>query len=197
MAIYLANDKYNATLTQTYTVGDNTLYVDSVPNNVPTIVVAEYNTPNETVFAITGKTSNALTGVTRLRGANVNLNIGAKITCLNNEEFINQFQSAGFEGWLEVNDNTTINFDISLARKQIVTIAGNRTLNVSNVNEGATFLIAIKQDSTGGRTVNWWNNISWPDGVAPVLTPTASKTDIFGFIKRGSIYYGVVIGQNF
>lgn len=197
MPIYLANDKYNATLTQTYTVGDNTLYVDNVPNNVPTIVVAEYGTNNETIFAVTGKTSNALTGVVRLRGANVNLNIGAKITCVNNEEFINQFQSAGFEGWLEVNDSSTINFDISLARKQIVTISGNRTLTVSNVNEGAAFLIAIQQDSVGGRTVTWWSGITWPDGVPPVLTPTANKTDIFGFVRRGNIYYGVIIGQNY
>lgn len=88
--IYYANDRYNATLTATYTVGDTTLEVDRVPANTPTIVVVNLGTPSETIFEVTDKSANTLTGVRRLRGANVNLPIGSTVTCVNNEEFINQ-----------------------------------------------------------------------------------------------------------
>lgn len=92
--LYLANDKYNATLSSGYTVGQNVLYVSAVPDNVPTIVVAAKGTANETVFTCSGKTSNSLTGVARLRGANTNLDATTPVTCLNNAEFINQYQTA-------------------------------------------------------------------------------------------------------
>jgi hypothetical protein len=94
MAIYLANDKYAAVLTSGYTAGQNTLYVSAVPDNVPTIIVAAKGTDNETVFAVTGSTVNSLTGVTRLKGANVDLDSQTPLTCLNNEEFVNQFAGA-------------------------------------------------------------------------------------------------------
>jgi len=87
--MYRSNDKYSALLTSGYTVGQNVLYVSAVPANVPTIIVAAKGTDNETVFAVTGKTTNSLTGVSRLKGANVNLDTNTPLTCLNNEEFIN------------------------------------------------------------------------------------------------------------
>ncbi len=90
MSIYYANDKYNAVLTAGYSVGQTTLYVSAVPNNVPTIIVAAKGTDNETIFEVTDKTTNSLTGVSRLRGANVDLDAQTPLTCLNNEEFINQ-----------------------------------------------------------------------------------------------------------
>jgi len=93
MSTYYANDRYAAVLTAGYSVGQTTLYVSAVPNNVPTIVVAAKGTDNETVFEVTDKTTNSLTGVSRLRGANVDLDAQTPLTCLNNEEFINQLAS--------------------------------------------------------------------------------------------------------
>ena len=97
MAFYKANDKYSAVLTAGYTVGQSTLYVSAVPENVPTLIVAAKGTDKETVFGVTGKTTNSLTGVSRLRGANVDLDAQTPLTCLNNEEFINQFGDAFLE----------------------------------------------------------------------------------------------------
>lgn len=51
-------------------------------------------TANETVFTVTGKTVNSLTGVARLRGANVNLDATTPVTVLNNQEFVNQYENA-------------------------------------------------------------------------------------------------------
>lgn len=91
--LYLANDKYYAELTQEYTSGDTTLYVTSTPTNIPTLVVVARGTTNETVFEVTGKTLNSLTGVTRKKGASVDHLLQTPVTCLNNEEFINQYQT--------------------------------------------------------------------------------------------------------
>lgn len=104
---YLANDKYNAELTQEYQPGDSIIYVNAVPTNVPTIVVAARGTSNETVFAVTTKTLNSLNGVTRLKGANVELLVQTPITCLNNEEFINQYRSYLGIDWKGEWDNAT------------------------------------------------------------------------------------------
>jgi hypothetical protein len=82
-----------------------TLYVSAVPNHVPTIIVAAKGTDNETIFEVTGKTTNSLTGVSRLRGANVDLDAQTPLTCLNNEEFINQYASMYnqvINGWNEL-----------------------------------------------------------------------------------------------
>lgn len=89
--IYLANDKFFCVLTQGYNVGETVLYVNAVPDNVPTILVANKGTVDESVLKITGKTSNTLIGVSYLKGKNINLLNGAVLYCLNNEEFINQY----------------------------------------------------------------------------------------------------------
>ena len=95
-------------------------------------------------------------------------------------------------------DGGTVTFDLNLSDKHTLTLGGNRTLAVSNDAVGQQFTILLKQDGTGSRTVTWWSGIKWPNGVAPTLTTTADKEDIFTFLKMGSgDYRGFVAGQNF
>lgn len=193
--LYYANDKYGGALSSGYTTGETTLYVTAVPTNVPTVIVADKGGANETVFKVTGKTVNSLTGVSRIRGANVNLDPGTVLTCLNNEDFINQFIS--ISAWYDKTYGASINFDLDDGTKQRVTLTGNSTLSVSNSSDGKVFMIRLTQDATGSRTVTWWSGISWDDGVAPTLTTTANKTDVFAFVATGaSTYDGYVLGQN-
>lgn len=94
-------------------------------------------------------------------------------------------------------DGATVTFDISKGRKQTVTLGGNRTLALSNVNVGDVFMLDLVQDGTGSRTVTWFSTIKWAGGSAPTLTTTADKTDTFGFICTSSgNYQGYVVGQN-
>jgi hypothetical protein len=94
-------------------------------------------------------------------------------------------------------DGTTITFDLSQGNIQQVTLGGNRTLALSNVSVGQVFIINLKQDTTGSRTVTWWSGISWAGGSAPTLTTTANKVDSLGFICVASgSYYGYVVGTN-
>jgi len=193
--IVKANDKYAGSLSSGYTVGETTLYVTSVPDNVPTIVVADKGTANETVFQVTSKTVNTLTGISRIRGANVNLDAGTPLTCLNNEDFINQFVT--ISSWVTKTYGATVTFDLDEGAKQRLILTGNATLALSNVSAAKVFLIRLTQDATGGRTVTWWSGISWDDGVAPTLSTGANKTDVFGFVETDTgAYDGFIMKTN-
>ena len=109
MAIYKANDKYRAQLRSTWisSPADGSLLVTAVPDNVPTIVTVGWQTALETVFLVTGKSGDssanyALTGVTRLRGANTNLPENTAVNCLNNEEFFNQYSDFVNDEYLQM-----------------------------------------------------------------------------------------------
>jgi hypothetical protein len=98
---YLANDKFRTSLRSTWiaTPADTSLLVTSIPTNVPTIVVVGWETAYETVFTVTGTSGTnssdyALTGVTRVKGANANIPENTPVNCLNNEEFFNQYGTA-------------------------------------------------------------------------------------------------------
>lgn len=92
-------------------------------------------------------------------------------------------------------DAATITFNMNNSAIQLVTLGGNRTLAVSNVTDGQTFIIILKQDATGSRVPTWWSGIQWPYNIVPTLTTTANKYDIFSFTRIGSIYLGNTVNQ--
>lgn len=105
------------------------------------------------------------------------------------------------EAWTDATDGATITFNLasgaSSAKKQRVTLGGNRTLDLSNVGTGQAFILRLQQDATGSRTVTWFSTIRWSGGSAPTLTTTANKADVFGFIQTGTgTYDGFIVGQN-
>jgi len=94
-------------------------------------------------------------------------------------------------------DGTTVTFDLSASNVHSVTLAGNRTLAVSNGSVGQCFIIRLIQDATGTRTVTWFTTIKWVGGSAPTLTTTINKTDTLGFIITSAANYdGYLVGQN-
>ena len=61
---------------------------------------------------------------------------------------------------------------------------------------GKSFIMYLKQDGTGSRTVTW-STVKWAGGTAPTITSTASKQDIYSFFADGTNWYGVTVGQNY
>lgn len=90
-------------------------------------------------------------------------------------------------------DGATITFDFDVADQHYVTLGGNRTLAFSHASVGQRVLILLYQDATGGRTVTWWSNIAWNNGLAPVLDPTASGWDLIVLECTGLDGYSVPI----
>lgn len=99
--------------------------------------------------------------------------------------------------WVTDTDGATITFNMDEGNVHKVTLGGNRTLAVSNVDPGQSFVITLIQDGTGSRTVTWFSDINWDNITAPTLTTTAGRADVFGFLALDSNdFYGFVLGQN-
>lgn len=109
-----ANDKFSAQLRSTWIASpaDGDIQVTAIPTNVPTIMTVGWKTDYETVFrveSVSGDNSSnyALTGVTRIKGANVNLPEGLAVNCLNHEEYFNQYGDLIAEVQADVADVVT------------------------------------------------------------------------------------------
>jgi len=61
---------------------------------------------------------------------------------------------------------------------------------------GKSFIMYLKQDATGSRTVTW-STVKWAGGTAPTITSTASRQDILSFFSDSTNWYGCVVGQNY
>jgi hypothetical protein len=87
-------------------------------------------------------------------------------------------------------DGVTISWDVSLGSVATVTLAGNRTVAAPTNLKVGTYILHIIQDGVGSRTLTWNAIFKWPAGVAPVLTTTAGRRDLFSFVCDGTNLYG-------
>jgi len=94
------------------------------------------------------------------------------------------------------NTSTAITIALSNGTVQQLTLTANTTITMPSVGAGKSFIIMLKQDATGSRTVAW-STVVWPGATAPTVTTTASKQDIYSFFSDGTNWYGVTVGQNY
>ena len=94
------------------------------------------------------------------------------------------------------NSSTAITLALTNGTVQIITLTGNATITMPTATAGKSFVLLLKQDGTGSRTVTW-STVKWTGGTAPTITSTASKQDIFSFFADGTNWYGVTVGQNY
>ena len=105
-------------------------------------------------------------------------------------------------------DNATIAWDLSQNQVAVVTLAGNRAMgNPTNIVAGAVYILIVKQDATGGRTLSFPFGTSGAGNTgyrfagatsasgAPTLSTGANKIDILTFVATastdGTHLYGV------
>jgi hypothetical protein len=93
--------------------------------------------------------------------------------------------------------NTTTAYTILLSGGtfQILTLTGNCTFTFPTATAGQSFMMFLKQDATGSRTVTWPAVVKWPSSTAPTITATANKGDKFVFTADGTNWLGSVAGQ--
>jgi len=95
------------------------------------------------------------------------------------------------------NSSTAITLNITAnGTVQIITLTGSATITMPTAVAGKSFILYLKQDATGSRTVTW-STVKWPAATAPTLTATASKQDIFSFFSDGTSWFGTTVGQNY
>jgi hypothetical protein len=98
--------------------------------------------------------------------------------------------------YLELTDAPTITVDWSKGSTQTVTLGGNRSFTFLNGQKGGKYLLIVKQDAHGSRTVTWPVSVHWPGGPPPTLTTLAAKTDYITFFYNGANYDALGFAQN-
>ncbi len=79
--------------------------------------------------------------------------------------------------------------DWSLTNSFYTTLTENTTFVFSNTKEGQTISVAVVQHASAAKTVAW-PTVKWLGGVAPTMTATVSRTDVYTFVKINGIFYG-------
>ena len=88
--------------------------------------------------------------------------------------------------------------DFTTGNVQTVTLTSNVSPlpNPTNIKDGATYILIIKQDGVGSRTMTFGTSYKWEGGTAPTLSTGANAVDILTFVSDGTNMYGT-IAQNF
>lgn len=81
-----------------------------------------------------------------------------------------------------------LTWDATSAQTATMVLTGNATINNPvGMVDGATYLLALKQDGTGGHVItSWGSDFVWPNGgSAPGLSAPANAVDWFAFWRVG------------
>lgn len=92
---------------------------------------------------------------------------------------VNEFTAGQAVAFSTATDGSTVTLNALLSNNFIVTIAGNRTLAITNPGDGQIIELWIKQDVVGGRSMAWPGNVQFEAGSSSTLTATASAIDRF------------------
>jgi len=87
-------------------------------------------------------------------------------------------------------DEATIAWDMDLGGFAKVTLGGNRAMGApTNMESGGHYILIVKQDGTGSRTLSFNSVFKFPGTVAPTLTVTANAVDVLEFVcYDGNLY---------
>ena len=134
------------------------------------------------------------TGAGTLAGASIVTYTGTET--LTNKTLTNPTVTNYVETPYSANSSTAITLALTNGTVQIITLTGNATITMPTATSGKSFIMYLKQDATGSRTVTW-STVKWAGGTAPTITSTASRQDILSFFADGTNWYGVVVAQNY
>lgn len=88
-------------------------------------------------------------------------------------------------------DAATVSWNLNAAQAAKVTLAGNRTLSVSNPLEGSTYTLVCVQGAGGSHTLAYTSGqFIWPGGTAPTLSTAAAAIDVLTFICHTGLLAG-------
>lgn len=100
------------------------------------------------------------------------------------------------ETLFSANTGTALTVNLANGTVQRLTLTGNATITMPTAVAGKSFIIMLRQDATGSRSVTW-STVVWPGGTAPTITGTANKMDMFSFFSDGTSWFGVTVSQNY
>ena len=168
--------------------------IDALFDAGPVLKVSKGGSGAATLTGILkGNGTSAFTAVTAPSGTIVGTSDTQTLT---NKTLTNPTVTNYVETPYSANSSTAITLDLTNGTVQIITLTGNATITMPTATSGKSFVMLLKQDGTGSRTVTW-STVKWAGGTAPTITSTASRQDILSFFADGTNWYGVVVGQNY
>lgn len=121
----------------------------------------------------------------------------ARVSADNTFVSANSFKQA-YTPLVTLTDGVSVAVDLKQSGAFLLTLGGNRTLqNPTNGQVGQDFRIHINQDGTGSRTLSYGDMYKFVDSSAPVLTTTASATDVLVCTLRTTSVMDCVVLKNF
>lgn len=90
-------------------------------------------------------------------------------------------------------DGASVDWNAANGNIATLTLGGNRTINAPTNLYDESFILFLKQDATGSRTVTWNAVFKWSGGTAPTLSTTANAVDIITFVYDGTNLYGSML----
>ena len=178
--------------------------------NVPTAKTKMYfvfnNTASAITFKVTGQTGVSIpaaakialvsNGTDIITAQNYFAALTIAVLTASSSTLVNPTVTNYTETPFSANSGTAITLDLANGTVQIITLTGNATITMPTATSGKSFVMFLRQDATGGRTVTW-STVKWPGGTAPTITATASRQDILSFFADGTNWYGVTVSQNY
>tara|TARA_Y100000590_G_scaffold87048_3_gene97566 strand:- start:37401 stop:38030 length:630 start_codon:yes stop_codon:yes gene_type:complete len=104
------------------------------------------------------------------------------------------------EATLITTSSTTVGLDLNLGNVFEITMGHNidtfNWTNPADSGNASSFVLKIKQDGTGGRSISWPGAVDWGAATAPTPSTGANAVDIFAFftIDQGTTWYGFAPG---
>jgi len=92
-------------------------------------------------------------------------------------------------------DEANIDWNLDDEEVAQITLGDDRTMNApTNMKDGGTYILHVKQDGTGTRLITWNAVFKWSGGVAPTLTTTLTTGhDILSFVSDGVSMFGTCV----
>jgi hypothetical protein len=115
---------------------------------------------------------------------------GAKISVTSAASVFITAAASDFQGAVTISDAATVIWNAALAPYASVTLGGNRTIEVQNVQPGERRMLRLIQDATGSRTVTWSPLVRWASDTPPTLSTAAGASDVIEFTSDGAYVYG-------
>ena len=93
-------------------------------------------------------------------------------------------------------DAASIAWALDPSKIATVTLGGSRTLaNPTNKAAGGTYLLIVKQDATGSRTLSYGTEYKFPSGIKPIMPTAPNSVTILTFVTDGVNMYGLSQGD--
>ena len=199
---YTANTLQGLALVYTSSANSNAQFSVTAANNYASILAANNavgaNNQANTLAFSTGITATTWANTIGSSGNSYTNYVGSSANSFANITYAPKI-SPTFTGTITIDaniasqiltDGATINWDVSLGSVATVTLGGNRIIAAPTNLKIGSYILHIIQDGSGNRTVTWNSVFKWPAGVAPVLTTTGNRRDLFSFVCDGTNLYG-------